>query len=195
LNQNLKTFFFFSQRRPKSFRPSHPCGPSHFFLFSLRAGPSGIRPTRPLRPMAHRRPSSSSTLSEPTASQLSTAAAGSPPPCSTPSPSRGKMNRRRCPFHLPDSMFPLPIFSPTRNGFAIEAPPSRRQLLLDRPPPVVPRPIKATLEHYLHTTFPALASARSIRTCIALPPSSTDRRLCSSTLGHHSHRTAPICLR
>jgi hypothetical protein len=59
LNQNLKTFFFFSfsQRSPKPFRPSCPCGPS-LFLFSLHAGPSGIRPTRPLRPTRESSPTS-----------------------------------------------------------------------------------------------------------------------------------------
>jgi hypothetical protein len=35
-----------------------------------------------------------------------------------------------------------------------------------------PRPIKGTLEHHLHTTFPFLASAHSIRAHIALPSSS-----------------------
>jgi hypothetical protein len=86
-----------------------------------------------------------------------------------------------------------PHFLPTRNGFIIEAPPSRRWLLLDRPPPVVPRPIKATLEYRLHTTVPTLASIRSTRARVALPPSSTHRRLHSSTSGHHRRRTAPIC--
>jgi hypothetical protein len=38
-------------------------------------------------------------------------------------------------------------FLPTRNGFAIEVPPNCRWFLLDRPPPVVPCPIKAVLEH------------------------------------------------
>jgi hypothetical protein len=108
-----------------------------------------------------------------------------------PLPSRGKINRHRCPFYLLDSPFPLPIFSPTRNGCAIEAPLSRRRLLLDRPPPIIPRPIKDALEHRLHTTFPVLASARSIRACIALPQSSKHRRLRSSTPGHHSRDAAP----
>jgi hypothetical protein len=76
-----------------------------------------------------------------------------------------------------------PHFLPTRNGFAIEVPPCRRWLLLDRPPPVVPRPIKAVLENRLHTTVPALASIRSTHACVALPPSSTHRRLHSSTSG------------
>jgi hypothetical protein len=90
---------------------------------------------------------------------------------------------------------PLPRLPATQNGFAIEVPLSRRWLLLDRPPPVVPRPIKAVLEHRLQTTVPALASIRSTHTRVALPPSSTYRHLHLSTSGHHRHRTAPICLR
>jgi hypothetical protein len=88
-----------------------------------------------------------------------------------------------------------PHFLPTRNGFAIAVPPSRRWLLLDRPPPVVPRPIKAVLEHRLHTAVPALALIRSTHARVALPSSSTHRHLHSSMSGHHRHRTAPICLR
>jgi hypothetical protein len=88
-----------------------------------------------------------------------------------------------------------PHFLPTQNGFAIEAPLSRRRLLLYCPPPVVPGPIKAALEHRLHTMVPALASIRSTRARVALPPSSTHRLLHSSMSGHHRRHTAPICLR
>jgi hypothetical protein len=96
---------------------------------------------------------------------------------------------------LPRLPISPPHFLPTGNGFTIEVPPSRRWLLLDRPPPVIPRPIKAVLEHRLHTTVPALASIHSTHARVALPPSSMHRRLHSSTSGHHRRRTAPICLR
>jgi hypothetical protein len=47
------------------------------------------------------------------ASRPSTATACTPSPCSTASPPVAKMNRHYCPFHLPESLLPLPIFSPT----------------------------------------------------------------------------------
>jgi hypothetical protein len=63
-----------------------------------------------------------------------------------PSPPVAKMNRRRYPFHLPDTPLPLPIFSHTRNGCAIEAPPSRRWLFSPPPTPLHPRPYKRHLD-------------------------------------------------
>jgi hypothetical protein len=116
-----------------------------------------------------------------------------PPPRSPAAPTTPPLPRQNelAPLFLfPDSPFHLP----TRNGFAIEVPPSCRWLLLDRPPLVIPRPINAILEHRLQTTVPALASIRSTRARDALPPSSTHRRLHSSTSGHHHRRTTSICL-
>jgi hypothetical protein len=46
-----------------------------------------------------------------------------------------------------------------------------------------PRPIKGTLEHRLHTTFPFLASTHSIYTCIALPSSSVITHLFPTITG------------
>jgi hypothetical protein len=56
------------------------------------------------------------------------------------------MNWCRCPFHLPNSPLPLPIFSPTQNGYAIEAPPSCRWLFSPPPAPLHSRPYKRRLD-------------------------------------------------
>jgi hypothetical protein len=70
----------------------------------------------------------------------------------------------------------------------------------DHPCPLTshhPRPIKGTLEHCLHTTFPFLASARSTRTRIALPSSSVIAHLFPTITGSPSavHRPAPPLVR
>jgi hypothetical protein len=55
------------------------------------------------------------------------------------------------------------------------------------------RPIKGTLEHCLHTTFPFLASARSICTRITLPSSSVFTHLFPTVAGSPPavHRPTP----
>jgi hypothetical protein len=66
-----------------------------------------------------------------------------------------------------------------------------------------PRPIKGTLEHHLHTTFPFLTSSRSIRYRMALPSSSVVADLSPTVVGSppavhrpasHSVRTNPLPL-
>jgi hypothetical protein len=60
-----------------------------------------------------------------------------------------------------------------------------------------PRPIKGTLEHCLHTTFPFLASARSTRARIALPSSSVIAHLFPIVAGSPPavHHPAPPLVR
>jgi hypothetical protein len=130
---------------------SWPISAHHTLLplsaWNSRTGASGLptcvafRPSRGLA--AFLLPQAEGQLS---ASRPSTAAACSPSLRSTPSPPVAKMNQCRCPFHLPDSLLPLPIFSPTRNGCAIGAPLSHRRLF--SPPPALfhPRPNKMLLD-------------------------------------------------
>jgi hypothetical protein len=183
LNQNLKKSFSFSQRSPKSIRPKIPW--RHVYLFFTFPRILPCRPETSDRSAQLGSPGVVSFLRPSRRHRLPTEHCH----CRLTSPMQHlfplpwQNESAPLPLSSPQLLVSPPHFLPARNGFAIEAPLSRRRLLLDRSPPVVPQPIKAALEHHLHTTFPVLASAHSIRTRIALPPRSNPPPLRSAIAG------------
>jgi hypothetical protein len=183
LNQNLKTFFLFLSVAQNHFGPVVLAAHLFFlvFLFSLRAGPSGIRPTWPLRPTRQSSPTSVARAAFGLAGATAPLAAVSRPPVRVRSQNDALPGRILFP-HTNSTLrrLPSPYYSLKLVELSSTDPPS----VTPRPPPFRrPRRIKAALEHRLHTTFPFLTLARSIRTRIALPPSSVRRRFISPSPG------------
>jgi hypothetical protein len=159
-----------------SFRPTTPCSPPILFSFSLilfSVGPVSFsaQRTQPTRRLARFRPaplpSSSFGHLAAAAVPVGTAAPralGSclASPVQHPLPSRGKVKHRHHPLHLPDSLFPLPISSQTRNG-AING---RQPSSVARPPACL-RPYKNDPESNptlcRHPSRPLLLSSELLR--------------------------------
>jgi hypothetical protein len=137
--------FHFLLAAQNRFRPTTPCSPPilfSFFLISFSAGLVSFSAQRAQSTwlLARFRPTPllSSSFGHPAVAAVPVGttvprALGSHLASSAQHllPSRGKVKRRHLPLHVSDSMFPLPISSPTRNS-AING---RRSSSLDRPPP------------------------------------------------------------
>jgi hypothetical protein len=130
---------------------------------------------RPIWPsLAHSRSSSSSGRHHQRRRELTAHRPASPPlPETAPHPPR---------LHSPLApSFPLPsVPNQSRKRHPIEAPPSRHRLLLDRPPPIAPRPIKGP---YISAIFHRVQS-RS-RLCLSPARASCRRKRLATGVGPH----------
>jgi hypothetical protein len=120
----LKLIFFYSF----GFQPEQWFQPGLLPSLPAQPRPTSSLPFRPSLPIASPSLTSGPTLSVSPAVFFLRKPDRAPPPAhlprGTPLPLPWQNESAPLPAHLPDSLFHLPISSPTRNAFTIEAPPA-----------------------------------------------------------------------